>query len=116
VCAGERDATLFVLATCNEPRFSRGDGNTDGAVDIGDAVCILSYLFGSPENECKALVAGCLDASDANDDGAIDLGDGIYLLQNLFAGGPDIPEPGSACGIDPTTDTLDCAGYAPCRE
>ncbi len=94
--------------------FKRADTNADGAVDIGDAICVLNYLFGTAGDTCKEKVPLCSSAADVNDDGAVDLSDGIYLLQNLFASGPVIPEPSARCGIDPTRDGLDCVRYEPC--
>ncbi len=80
------------------PVFHRGDSNTDGTVDISDAVAVLGYLFlgGSPLR--------CLEAANANDDTYIDLSDGIYILNFLFTGGPVPPSPGAPpnpCGQDP---------------
>ena len=44
--------------------FVRGDASGDGALDVGDGICILSYLFNSQS-------ASCLDAFDTNNDGVI---------------------------------------------
>jgi len=83
--------------------FSRGDANRDGAVNIGDAVAMLDYLFSSGP-------APCLDAVDANDDGTANIADPIGLLSYLFSGGEALPEPFPGAGIDPTADSLDCQG------
>ncbi len=96
--------------------LSRGDSNIDATLDIADAVCVLSYLFGPVGNPCKVQVSTCLDAADANDDGAVDISDGIYVLQDLFASGPAIPPPYPACGVDPTVDALGCESYPHCQE
>lgn len=61
--------------------FIRGDANGDGIIDLGDAVCILNYLFKGDDPPDP------LDAGDANCDGIVDLGDAIYLLNYLFKGG-----------------------------
>lgn len=82
--------------------FIRGDANDDGAVDVSDAVNLLSALFvpGTP-----ALV--CADAGDVNDDGALDVSDAIYLLSHLFVpGSPTPPAPFPDDGTDPTMDPL----------
>ncbi len=89
-------------------RFLRGDTNADAAIDIADAIFILSCLFGD------GPVPSCLDAADANDDGAIDVSDAIYVLHYLFVNGPRIPRPHPGCGIDPTVDALGCLEYTPC--
>lgn len=97
----------YTYVVVDEPEFMRGDANADGKIDISDPVKVLSYLF--------ALGAvTCLDALDANDDGNINIGDAIYLLGYNFAHGAPPPSPFPGCGPDPTNDTVDCAGFAPC--
>lgn len=84
--------------------FRRGDCNSDGQFDIGDAIVALSALFpglgGTP-------VPTCLNACDANDDDTLDIADPIRLLGALF-GEPSsaLPSPLS-CGLDPTHGTTD---------
>ncbi len=63
-------------------RVKHGDANADGALDLGDAIYILNYLFKSGPDPCP------MEAGDANCDGIIDLGDAIYVLNYLFKGGP----------------------------
>jgi hypothetical protein len=100
--------------SCGEPppaRFVRGDVDSDGAVDLTDAVRILDHLFlGGPAPEC-------LDAADTDDDAELSLTDPIVVLSWLFLGGaPPAPPgpsagdyPGADCGTDPTPgDGLDC--------
>ncbi len=96
----------FETAQCVlSPNFLRGDSNSDGVVDISDAVNILNVLF-TGQGEIK-----CDDAGDANDDGSVDISDGVYILNYLFAGGAGIKEPYPRAGIDPTLDSLDCKEY-----
>ncbi len=76
-------------------RFTRGDVNTDGLVNVSDVVSALQYLFEDGPQP------GCPDTADINDDGKLNILDPVYLLANLFVGGPDIPEP-QDCGFDPT--------------
>ena len=92
-------------------RFCRGDANADGNVDIADAICNLSYLFGEGPQPT------CLDAADANDDGAVDIADAIALLSHLFAGAGDLPEPFGECGVDPTPEDpeLGCESFPLCE-
>jgi hypothetical protein len=88
------------------PKLRRGDANSDGAVNIADAVFTLAALFqGGPQ-------PGCPDAADADDDGALALTDAVALLNYLFRGGAAPPAPGAeACGADPSADALaECAG------
>ena len=95
---------LASSARCAE--FIRGDANSDGIVDIGDAITILSYLFGGGSAPL------CSKALDANDSGVIDIADAIYLLAYLFAGGPPPPPPFPDPGPDPTPDDLSCGTIA----
>ncbi len=85
-------------------RFIHGDANTDGAVNLSDAVYTLSYLFVGKEG-----TPACLRASDANDDGVVDISDAAYTLRFLFLGGPaprpTFPEPADD---DPFADRLSC--------
>ncbi len=83
-------------------RFLRGDATRDRAVDVGDAVAILSYLF------LGAQGPACLDAADANDDGSVDLTDAVAVLFALFVEGNPLPEPNAEEGEDPTEDSLPC--------
>jgi len=93
------------------PSFIRGDCNTDGNVDIGDAITALGFLFSGtgPLN--------CESACDCNDDGNIDIGDAICILDSLF-GMPAIPPrpPFPDCGPDPTDDPLTCDSFTPCPD
>ena len=83
--------------------FSRGDANSDGTVDLSDAVSVLGFLFLGSQRPA------CADAADANDDGAIDLSDPIAILTSLFLTGSGLPQPHGSPGSDPTPDALDCA-------
>jgi hypothetical protein len=62
-------------------RYSTGDANADGMIDLGDVVYLLNYLFRNDEPPRP------LEAGDANCDGKVELGDAIYLLNYLFRGG-----------------------------
>lgn len=88
--------------------FSRGDSNCDGRLDLSDAVYTLQWLFTGGGEPC------CSDGADTNDDGRVDLSDSVFGLNFLFQGGapPAIPYPD--CGLDPTSDALECASYLPC--
>lgn len=95
--------SLTVAPHC--PVFIRGDVNTDGAINLADAIALLSWLY-KGEN---FVTPGCQDACDANDDGKLDIGDAIFVLNNIFNEGDDFPAPHTTCGRDPTGDNLDCA-------
>ncbi|MDE0960433.1 MAG: dockerin type I repeat-containing protein [Planctomycetota bacterium] len=102
---GEAMPTVSCVMVCLPERFKRGDVNSDGGVDISDAIGTLSYLF-------QATPSPCLDAVDTNDDGNVDISDAISVLNYIFAGGAEPPAPGpNTCGIDSTADALDCPSY-----
>jgi hypothetical protein len=84
--------------------FIRGDANTDGVVDLSDAVATLLYLFGEKRLSCEKAI-------DANDDGSLDVADAVYTLMYLFGAGEPPPDPHETAGGDPTEDTLSCAAY-----
>ncbi len=91
------------LGLAATPTFRRGDTNSDGAVDVADAVFLLDALF------TLGMFPTCPDAADVNDDGAIDVSDAVYELSYLFSGAAAPPAPGvDNCGVDPTADALRC--------
>jgi hypothetical protein len=92
-----------------EPQFRRGDANTDFGVNIADAVFILDHLF------TQGPSPSCRDTADVNDDGMLNIADPISLLGYLFSQGLPPPAPFGTCGIDPTSDPLDCASYDFCQ-
>lgn len=89
--------------------FRRGNTNSDGTVDISDALYTLSFLFlGGPAPVCA-------DAADANDDGTIDISDVLHTLSYLFLGSEAPSAPGPvAPGPDPTPDGLVCGSELRC--
>ncbi len=59
-----------------------GDANDDGAVNVGDAVFIVNYIFkGGPPPQHNP-------AADANCDGTVNIGDAVHLINFIFKGGP----------------------------
>ncbi|MGB2803941.1 MAG: FG-GAP-like repeat-containing protein [Candidatus Zixiibacteriota bacterium] len=61
--------------------FIRGDVTGDGAVDVGDVVFLVNYLYrGGPAPDPVA-------AGDVNCDGVVDVGDVVYLVNYLYRGG-----------------------------
>jgi hypothetical protein len=85
--------------------FRRGDANTDGRVDITDALFVAGYLFlGGPEPPCR-------NQADANNDGVVDVSDSIHLLSWLFSDGEEPPRPGPHGEVC----TLDDEPYPGCR-
>jgi len=108
-CGVPLASTVCCSVTCLPGTlFVRGDCNASNAIDIADVIYLLGVLFsgGGP--------APCVDACDNNDDGGFDISDAIYLLSNLFSSGAPPPPPHPACGIDTTTDTLECDSFPAC--
>ena len=59
-----------------------GDGNGDSAVNVGDAVFLINYVFKGgppPDPTCSG---------DANGDMEINVGDAVYLISYVFKSGP----------------------------
>ena len=59
----------------------RGEANGDGAINVGDAVYLINYIFkngSAPEP---------LDMGDANCDQSVNVGDTVYLINYVFKGG-----------------------------
>jgi len=102
------DMGALGLAPVPVPNFRRGDVDFSGTANIGDAIQILAYLFGS-----GAVTPLCDDALDCNDDGALNLADAISLLATLFVSGDPLPMPYLECGPDPTDDGLTCNSDCP---
>mgnify|MGYP006282694257 CR=1 FL=1 len=58
-----------------------GDANSDGVVDVSDAVYIINYAFaGGPAPDPIA-------SADANCDSVIDVSDAVYIINYAFSGG-----------------------------
>ncbi|MEM7165495.1 MAG: hypothetical protein AAF581_08525 [Planctomycetota bacterium] len=90
------------------PNFLRGDVNDDGAVNIGDPVALLGFLFSSQAIPCEL-------AADANDDEGVNVADAVFELSVLFgASGEQLPPPVVACGQDPTLGALPCGTLMQC--
>lgn len=97
---------LTVLEGPPKPRtFRRGDSNSDGAVNLSDAVTTLNDLFLGVWTSPQPL---CEDAADSNDDGLLNITDPIYILNFLFLGSAAPPAPYPDPGEDPTADKLKC--------
>lgn len=62
----------------------RGDANSDGSVNLADAVFLNAFVF--REGPAPDPYEG-----DANDDDLVNLGDSVYLLNFIFHDGPAPP-------------------------
>ncbi|MCP4567474.1 MAG: hypothetical protein GY841_07840, partial [FCB group bacterium] len=86
-----QDTTLLAINTrhvLTEPvgAVICGDANSDLALNVGDAVYLINYVFKSG----PASVPLC--KSDANDDNAVNVGDAVYMINYVFKSGP-VPPP-----------------------
>jgi len=79
--------------TCDGGLQLPGDASQDAALDISDAVRLLSHLFlGAPERlPCEGRTAfdpgpGERSLLDSNGDAIVDLSDAVYVLGFLFNG------------------------------
>jgi hypothetical protein len=62
-----------------------GDANSDGAIDISDAVFLISYIFSGGAAPGTCVIPNGM--GDANGDGTIDISDAVYLISYIFSGG-----------------------------
>jgi len=59
-----------------------GDINGDGAINVGDAVYIVNYLFRSGPPPASP------ETSDLNCNGTLNIGDAVYIVAYIFKSGP----------------------------
>lgn len=90
-------------------RFIRGDCNQDGAVDVADAVQILSALF-VPGTDPPSCEGSC----DTNTDAMRDVSDAVFILTWLFGSGAAPEPPFPDCGLDSALTALRCDHATAC--
>ena len=95
-------ATSAPAQEIRENFFIRADSNSDGVLDMGDALRSLNFLFASGQEP------GCLKAADVDDTGELELTDAVSLLGFLFLGDGPPASPHLACGLDLIVDDLTC--------
>jgi hypothetical protein len=88
---------------CGTPcAWDVGDANGDDAIDISDAVYIVSHIFrGGAAPTPNAVGSGDPDCSRG-----VDIADAVYLIATIFTGGPP---PGNPDGIPP--NDCSCIDY-----
>jgi hypothetical protein len=61
--------------------YECGDANSDGEVNVSDAVYIINYVFtgGNPPNP--------MQAGDANCDATVNVSDAVFIINYVFTGG-----------------------------
>ena len=73
--------------TCRSPATAiSGDANSDGELDLSDAIAILGYLF-------LGTALACPGAAEVNGDASLDMSDSLFLLAHLFRGGDPPADP-----------------------
>lgn len=75
---------LYVINLFPNPGNLCGDANSDGIVNIGDAVFLISHIFKG------GLPPDPVGKGDANCDGNTDVGDAVYIINVVFKGGPGV--------------------------
>ena len=80
--------------------FLRGDCNSDGGVNISDAIFQLNHLYLGRERWY------CDDACDTNDDGRTNLSDAVTIIGYVFFGEIEPIGMVPTCGPDETDDFL----------
>jgi hypothetical protein len=83
--------TARAIVARERPQFPAicGDVNEDGVVNVGDIVCLVTYLYKSgPRPSCPVA------RGDVNNDGVINVGDVVYLVTFLYKSGPEPNCPG----------------------
>ena len=85
-------SNVHEVAAIRSMRFTRGEVNGDGDINISDATALLNFLFLGGPPPCCQQVALC------NGSPAVDLSQPVFGLNFLFLGGPPPPAPFPDCG------------------
>ena len=84
--AGEATSPNYALNSGFWQNFSGpylcGDADGDGAVNLGDGVFVVTYIFGG------GPAPDPLQRFDTDCSGTVNIGDIVYLVQYIFASGP----------------------------
>jgi hypothetical protein len=112
-CTMEVDNLVVKKFGVRGPLFVRGDADSNGRIELTDAIRILGFLFLGGANPAPA----CFDSADSDDNGRLELTDAVRILGFLFLGGtnppPAPPTPRDAsylasdCGLDPREEMPD---------
>ena len=63
-----------------KPPFLRGDVNSDGKIDMADAMSVVNYILGNPDSDFNT------EKADANLDGEISMPDVMYIVNYSLNG------------------------------
>lgn len=97
---GYYSARIVPLCALRSPLFRRGDCNSDGGVNISDAIFQLNHIYLGRERWY------CDDACDANDDGRANLADVVLIIGYVFFGQIEPIGMERICRADETEDFL----------
>jgi hypothetical protein len=81
------DSQAVNLTVIDSTAFLCGDANADGAVNVGDVVFLVSFLYRDGDPPAP------MEAGDVNLDGVVNVGDVVYLTAYLYRDGPPPCEP-----------------------
>ena len=104
-----REEIVLVSNTATITVFT-GDANSDGAVNLADAIVIIGYMFSSGERPL------CFKAADTNNDYKVNTADAINILTYMFNNGTLVAPDGTvlislAIGCFPyTTEAVEGVG------
>ena len=81
------DSQVMSITVHDSAAFLCGDANSDGAVNVGDIVYLVTFLYreGDPPSP--------IESGDVNLDGVVNVGDVVYLTTYLYRDGPAPCEP-----------------------
>jgi hypothetical protein len=85
-CGWNLDDVRVVAYDCSI--FLCGDANSDGAVNVSDAVSIINYVFVGGD------APDPYEAGDSNCDGSVNVSDAVYIINYVFIGGNIPCDPG----------------------
>jgi len=81
------DSQAIDITVIDSAVFLCGDANADGAVNVGDVVFLVSFLYRDGDPPAP------MEAGDVNLDGVVNVGDVVYLTTYLYRDGPPPCEP-----------------------
>ncbi len=97
----ERTGMTITFTPVSTADFQRGDSNSDGMVDLSDAMHIIDYQFFGGD------APACSDAADSNDDEKINIADVVHVISVLHRGLAPVA-PGLDCGTDDDSTAESC--------